>query len=430
MAHTSSAARRGQLFYYGQNDKSRRRALDAVRTAENARAAAGGAGTGGAGGADSLNLNIGGLVLPHLGRSNKVMARPGPYIEWAKDERRLDLFQAEVSALVELFRLTHGSNWHKRANWCDPAVHIKDWHGVVVAGGHVRELRLTSNNLNGHLPEGLRALRKLERLLIADNRIGGTLPSLKGMTRLIEVDCGHNRLAGTASGNDAPPSRQRLPKLMHFVCHHNAFSFAPPPGAERVSLLHERTVLSTGKPGTRHAVPERTTVRYKTADQVWVTHDIEKAPAFKVPRGRIIVKEPDEVEAQRLLLRAQELFNGGRLLDAAADYGRVIRLKPEKGFPYHGRAACLFATINWKDREAYRAYEECLRLVQKSMEADRRERRAPCAETKVLIEPAANIALLRKMARDLLKKFSTEQKRGVVKIQALARGVGLRASQR
>ena len=61
--------------------------------------------------------------------------------------------------------------------------------------------------------------------------------------------------------------------------------------------------------------------------QVWVTHDIEKAPAFKVPRGRIIVKEPDEVEAQRLLLRAQGLFNGGRLLDAAADYGRVIRLK-------------------------------------------------------------------------------------------------------
>jgi len=48
----------------------------------------------------------------------------------------------------------------------------------------------------------------------------------------------------------------------------------------------------------------------------------------------------------------------------------------------------------------------------------------------VLIEPAANIALLRKMARDLLKKFSTEQKRAVVKIQALARGVGLRASQR
>ena len=68
--------------------------------------------------------------------------------------------------------------------------------------------------------------------------------------------------------------------------------------------------------------------------------------------------------------------------------------------------------------------------MQRSLEADRRERRAPCAETKVLIEPAANIALLRKMARDLLKKFSTEQKRAVVKIQALARGVGLRASQR
>ena len=45
-----------------------------MRVAENARAAAGGAGTGGAGGADELSLNLGGLVLPHLGRSTKVGA--------------------------------------------------------------------------------------------------------------------------------------------------------------------------------------------------------------------------------------------------------------------------------------------------------------------------------------------------------------------
>lgn len=397
-----------------------------MRVAENARAAAGGAGTGGAGGADELSLNLGGLVLPHLGRSTKVMARPGPYIEWAKDEKRLNVFQAEVAALVDIFRNTHGSNWHRRDNWCNPDVHIREWWGVVVEGGHVRELRLGSNNLNGHLPDNLRALRRCERLLLADNRIGGVLPSLKGMTRLIEVDVGHNRFSGTASSKDAPPSRLRLPRLMHFVCHHNAFSFTPPPGAERVSLLHERTVLSTGKPGTKNAVPERTTVRYKTADNIWVTHDIEKGPAFKIPKGRVIVKEPDEVESQRLLARAQRLFNEGRLREAAMDYSRVIALKPTKGFPYHGKAACLFAMIDWSDRDAYKRYDECLRLVQQSMEADRRERRAPCVETKVLVEPRVNIALLKKMARDLLSVYNTDQKRGVVKIQALARGVAQR----
>ena len=61
-----------------------------------------------------------------------------------------------------------------------------------------------------------------------------------------------------------------------------------------------------------------------------MTHDIEKAPAFKIPKGRVVVKEPDEVEAQRLLARAQRLFNEGRLHDAALDYSRVIALKPTK----------------------------------------------------------------------------------------------------
>ena len=49
-----------------------------------------------------------------------------------------------------------------------------------------------------------------------------------------------------------------------------------------------------------------------------------------------------------------------------------------------------------------------------------------CVETKVLVDPRVNIALLRKMARDLLSVYSTEQKRGAVKLQALARGVGFR----
>ena len=79
--------------------------------------------------------------------------------------------------------------------------------------------------------------------------------------------------------------------------------------------------------------------------------------------------------------------------------------------------------IDWSDRDAYKRYNECLRLVQQSIEADRRERRAPCVETKVLVEPRVNIALLKKMARDLLSVYTTDQKRGAVKIQALARGV-------
>ena len=124
----------------------------------------------------------------------------------------------------------------------------------------------------------MRALRRLERLLLPDNRVGGELPSLKGMTRLIEVDVGHNRLSGVESTKDAPPTRARLPRLMHFVCHHNAFSFAPPPGAERVSLLHERTVLSTGKPGTRNAVPERTTVRYKVCAEKGCNENLGRQP--------------------------------------------------------------------------------------------------------------------------------------------------------
>ena len=57
---------------------------------------------------------------------------------------------------------------------------------------------------------------------------------------------------------------------------------------------------------------------------------------------------------------------------------RRFVFRTNKGYPYHGRAACLFATIDWSERGAFRRYDECLRLVQQSMEADRRERRAPC----------------------------------------------------
>ena len=102
MAHTVAAQKRGGLFFFGQNARSRTRSMDAVRAADAARAL-GGAGTGGVGGADELNPNAGALVLPSLGKNSKRINRPGPYMEWAVEEERLDKFQKEVLYVPILF---------------------------------------------------------------------------------------------------------------------------------------------------------------------------------------------------------------------------------------------------------------------------------------------------------------------------------------
>lgn len=56
--------------------------------------------------------------------------------------------------LLELFRTTNGSSWHKRLGW-DTSASLSTWHGVTVdEEGRVIKLELDLNNLEGeHLQQ-------------------------------------------------------------------------------------------------------------------------------------------------------------------------------------------------------------------------------------------------------------------------------------
>ena len=61
-----------------------------------------------------------------------------------------DVPQAEADALIWLYDNTAGDSWTDNTGWkTDPVV--DNWFGVTVAGGHVTQVLLNTNNLNGNI---------------------------------------------------------------------------------------------------------------------------------------------------------------------------------------------------------------------------------------------------------------------------------------
>ena len=59
----------------------------------------------------------------------------------------------ERAALVAFYNATGGANWTNNDNWLSPEP-LSTWHGVFIdATGHVSELVLNDNGLNGSLPD-------------------------------------------------------------------------------------------------------------------------------------------------------------------------------------------------------------------------------------------------------------------------------------
>ncbi|MCH7676239.1 hypothetical protein IH879_14990 [candidate division KSB1 bacterium] len=54
-------------------------------------------------------------------------------------------------ALVALYDSTDGANWTDNTRWLTASV--STWFGVTVSGGRVTDVSLSSNNLNGHIPQ-------------------------------------------------------------------------------------------------------------------------------------------------------------------------------------------------------------------------------------------------------------------------------------
>ena len=108
------------------------------------------------------------------------------------------VFDAEWRALIAFYQATDGGNWSSQTDgdgaddWSPSTNQIPTedeldaWHGVRLAQGHVVELRLEGNGLDGSLPSDLQNLKELVSLYVDNNGLTGTLPVQ--LSQLFELD--------------------------------------------------------------------------------------------------------------------------------------------------------------------------------------------------------------------------------------------------
>lgn len=135
----------------------------------------------------------------------------------------------ERQALVAIFESTQGAEWANNSNWLGPEGSEGDWAGVVVEAGHVVELHLGSNLLDGPLPPQIGDLTHLRVLDLAaqrtfspisgtrfDNHVHGPLPEEFG--RLFALEELNLQQAGL-SADDFPASFADLSSLKRLSLH-------------------------------------------------------------------------------------------------------------------------------------------------------------------------------------------------------------------
>lgn len=103
--------------------------------------------------------------------------------------------ESEKSALTDLYHATQGDHWNMK--W-DLSGLASELPGVTVENGHVTEIRMLFNNLDGILPTTLDRLTELKVLELSFNKISGTLPSSLGsLSKLETLALNGNSLTGS-----------------------------------------------------------------------------------------------------------------------------------------------------------------------------------------------------------------------------------------
>lgn len=78
-----------------------------------------------------------------------------------------DVPYSERRALEDIYRLTHGENWHCNMGWMNNNVPVSRWYKVGVLGAHVHSVVMSSNNMVGTLPQSISALTELRMIELA-----------------------------------------------------------------------------------------------------------------------------------------------------------------------------------------------------------------------------------------------------------------------
>lgn len=108
---------------------------------------------------------------------------------------------ADLAALESLYLATDGANWTESAGWLSDAA-VEEWYGVTADSlGHVTELDLEGNGLNGRFPSSLGNLIRMTVLRIADNALSGRLPLNLTRLPLVEFRYSETELCAPANAS-------------------------------------------------------------------------------------------------------------------------------------------------------------------------------------------------------------------------------------
>jgi len=102
----------------------------------------------------------------------------------------------ECQALVDFYLSTDGDHWDTNTDWIGTDTPCS-WYGVSCDGGHVHDIRLENNQLNGAIPASIGELKNLIQLVLSENQLSGGIPAELGfIAGLSELNLSDNPLGG------------------------------------------------------------------------------------------------------------------------------------------------------------------------------------------------------------------------------------------
>ncbi len=147
--------------------------------------------------------------------------------------------QTDSLALVALYNATDGPNWNNNTNWLSGP--LSTWHGVVIDTSFVTELQLSSNGLDGTLPQELGDLGGIRTLSLGGNSLADSFDVVLNLVTLEDLYLSNNDFTGAI-----PQEIGNLVNLRNLALGENPMTGTIPAAIGNLTLLEDLGLYNMG----------------------------------------------------------------------------------------------------------------------------------------------------------------------------------------